>query len=275
MDASERCVIAPLAARGVEAVPAVWDDPAVDWSAFDLVVLRATWDYAERHTEFLEWVQQVAAVTPLANPPAVVEWNADKTYLADLAAAGVPVVPTMFLRPGDEVVLPDAAEVVVKPAVSAGSRRTARYSLPAQRDAAVAHVAALHAEGRTVMAQPYLASVDERGETALLFVAGRLSHAIRKGPLLTPGGVMTTGLFAEEEISPRTPSTAEREVADAVLAAVPVAGDLLYARVDLLDDSGEPVLLELELIEPSLFLDHAGPEAAERLAAAIVARLGG
>ncbi|MFZ4517825.1 MAG: ATP-grasp domain-containing protein [Microthrixaceae bacterium] len=260
---------AALDAAGAAARPAVWDDPDEDWEGFDLVVVRSTWDYVPRRHEFLAWAHAVEQVTELANPAAVLRWNTDKRYLADLAAASVPTAPTTFLLATeldpedpstDEVVraaLPGDGDVVVKPTVSAGSRDTVRHP-PEHGDAAVAHATALLAAGRDVMVQPYLGDVDTFGETGMVYLGGEFSHGFRKGPLLEPGGAPVSGLYAEEEISPRVPSDAERAVADAVLAAVDARfgdGALLYARVDVLPGpDGAPVLLELELTEPSFFL---------------------
>jgi glutathione synthase/RimK-type ligase-like ATP-grasp enzyme len=252
-------------------VPAVWDDPSVDWDGYALVVVRSTWDYVDRRDAFVAWARTVPR---LANPAAVLAWNTDKRYLAELAAAGLPTVPTEFLAPGDPFAAPDAAELVVKPTVSAGSRDTRRHSAE-HADAAAAHVAELHAAGRTAMVQPYLGDVDHAGETALLYLGGALSHAIRKGPMLPVGGGVPDGLFALEDISRREPSAGERALGERVMSTVRARwGELLYARVDLLPaPGGEPVLIELELTEPSLFLGHA-PGAPERLAAAIAAAVG-
>jgi hypothetical protein len=247
----------------------VWDDPAVDWDAFDLVVVRCTWDYQQRHDAFLAWA---AGVPRLANPSPVIAWNTDKRYLGELAAAGLPTVATTFVAPGEAFVAPDAPELVVKPSVSAGARDTQRYAAGEAGEAA-AHVARLHAEGRTAMVQPYVDGVDAAGETALLYLGGAYSHAIRKGPLLEPGGAPPEGLFAPEDIRARRPSAAERALADRVVAAMTERwGPLLYVRVDLLPGPGaEPTIIEIELTEPSLFLAH-DDGAAERLAAAIAAR---
>jgi glutathione synthase/RimK-type ligase-like ATP-grasp enzyme len=206
-------------------------------------------------------------VPRLANPAEVIAWNTDKRYLGELAAVGVPVVPTRWYAPGDQVPEPEG-QVVVKPAVSAGARDTRRHDDPA---AAAAHAAELLAAGRTVMVQPYVDGVDAAGETGLVFVGGRFSHAFGKGALLTAGDRATSALFAEEEISEREPSARELEVGEQVLDAAELRGpvaraDLLYARVDLVPGpEGEPLLLELELAEPSLFF-RAGHGAAERWA---------
>lgn len=275
-DEDSALLLAACAAAGLDADWRIWDDPAVDWGSYDLVVIRSTWDYVPRRHDFAAWA---ASVPRLANPADVVAWNTDKTYLRELEAAGVPVVPTRWLEPGGSV--PGAGwtggwgEVVVKPAVSAGARDTARYGAD-EADRARAHAATLLDAGRRVMVQPYLAGVDEAGETAVLHVGGGYSHTVRKGPLLAGGaGTEVDGLWRPEQITSREPSAAERELADRALAAVPGGPDrLLYARVDLLPGpAGEPVVVEVELTEPSLFLTTM-PAAADRLARAIRSRVG-
>jgi hypothetical protein len=271
LDPDDRLVIAPLAARGIEAEPAIWDDPGVDWARYDLAVLRSAWDYPPRRDAFVEWAH---AVPRLANPAPVISWNTDKSYLAALASAGVPVVPTEWLPPGTPwTPRAEAGEVVLKPSISAGSKDTGRYDLadPLHRRLAAELVERLHEAGRSVMLQPYLPAVDTRGETALLYFGGRYSHAIRKGPLLTGPDLGFEGLYKEEQISARSATPAELAIAEAALAQVP--GDPLYARVDLIPGpSGAPLVVELELAEPSLFLGYADG-AAERFADAITSAL--
>ncbi|WP_433794338.1 ATP-grasp domain-containing protein [Actinoplanes sp. CA-252034] len=261
--------------RGVAVDVVRWDDPEADWPAYDLTVIRSPWDYTDRPEAFVAWARSVPR---LANPADIVAWNTDKKYLGDLAAAGIPIIPTEYIGPGESWTPPADGEWVVKPTVSAGSRDTARYLLPGQHAEAVAHVGRLTAAGRTAMIQPYLSAVDTDGETAVLCIsdgAGELtfSHGIRKGAMLTVRGDVTVDLDSER-ITPRTPSPAELELAGRVLAAVPGGSkQLLYARVDLIPGpDGAPRLIELELTEPSLFLRHA-PGAAERLADAIIARI--
>jgi glutathione synthase/RimK-type ligase-like ATP-grasp enzyme len=263
-------LLAACAATGLDAEWRVWDDPAVDWNSYDLVILRATWDYPLRRDEFVAWADSVPR---LANPADVVRWNTDKRYLADLAAAGVPTVATTWLVPGDEVAIPEDGEYVVKPAVSAGGVDTGRYG-PEHADLAREHARRLLDAGRPVMVQPYLPAVDTHGETALLYSGGAYSHAIRKGALLAGPGSQVEGLYRPESIDAREPSEAERDIAEATLAAVPGGADrLLYARVDLVPGTdGAPQLLELEVTEPSLFLTYA-PRSADRFAAAIAARV--
>lgn len=272
-------LLAALHDAGVDASVADWDDAGVDWATYRAALLRSTWDYAERLPEFLAWADRTATLTTLINPPAVVRWNTDKHYLAELERAGVPVVPTRFVEPGEIAVEEldrflteeGIAEWVVKPAVGAGSRDAARYASGEEREASV-HVERLLDAGRSVMLQPYLDQVDLHGETAIIYLGGRFSHAIRKGPLLRRSTGPTDALFAQEHITPRVPAAEELRIAERVLTALPFAAPL-YARVDLIRSAdGAPRLLELELTEPSLFFAHA-PDAADRLAAQLRAQL--
>jgi len=257
-----------------------WDDASVDWSRFDLALLRSTWDYTERVDEFLDWAQRAAIQTRLINPLAVVRWNTDKHYLHDLERAGIATVPSVFVEPNgdaktglDHFLLRHAsAEFVVKPAIGAGSRDAQRYAR-GQRENALAHVRRLLGERRSVLLQPYLDRVDEHGETALIYFGGEFSHAIRKGPLLKADEGPTRALFAAEHITARTPEADELHLAEQTLAAIPFAKPLTYARVDLIHDAQHaPRVLELELTEPSLFFAHAAGSA-ERFARAVLARL--
>jgi hypothetical protein len=263
--------------RGVLVDAVRWDDPTADWDAYDLAVLRSPWDYPARRDEFVAWAYRVPR---LANPADIVDWNTDKRYLSGLIEAGLPITPTEFVAPGAAWTLPDTGEWVIKPTISAGSKDTGRYACPEQAELAAAHLASLQAAGRTVMVQPYLAAVDAAGETAVLFTpdAGgtlAVSHAIRKAAMLTGPYAGDPDLAALESIEPREPTAAEVAVAERTLAAVPGGPErLLYARVDMIPGpDGSPLLVELELTEPSLFFLEA-PGSAERFAAAIVARLG-
>lgn len=273
------CARAGLAARAL-----AWDDASVGWNRVDAALLRSPWDYTERLPEFMAWCERTARLAPLLNPLPVIRWNTDKHYLADLAALGVPVVPTEFVEPDAEplealqrfLAAHDAAEFVVKPAVSAGARDTQRYQR-SQEFAAGNHLARLLDSHRSAMLQPYLPAVDADGETALIHIDGRYSHAIRKGALLKTGDAPAADPHAVGDISGREPAEDERRLADQVLAAasrlLKLDHPLLYARVDLLrGPDGAPRLLELELTEPSLFFAQA-PEAADRLAQALLARL--
>jgi hypothetical protein len=264
--------------RGVDATVVAWDDRSVDWSSFDLAVIRSTWDYARRDREYVRWLQRVERRSRLANPAAVVEWNIDKRYLRDLMESGVPVVPTTFVEPGDMVRIPDRGEIVVKPVVSAGAADTRRYRLPDHGDAARAHVDELLQDGRAAMVQPYLTSVEEPGEVDLVYLRGQFSHAVRKVSPLAEAGEPAVVLPHAERATATEATPEQRALADAALAEVarrfPDAAPFLYARVDLvLGLRGEPLVLEVELAEPSLYL-RVAPEAAERFADAIAVTLG-
>ncbi len=289
---------AALEALGAAVTIADWHDATMAWDRFELVVVRSPWDYTTQLEAFLAWAEKVASVTTLANPLPVLAWNTDKRYLAQLAAHGVPVVPTTVLEPGDDrdatrgrageaawdralssAATGATAAVVVKPVVSAGARDTERFDL-ADATGARAHAGALLGAGRAVLVQPYLAGVESQGETALVYLGDRFSHALRKGALLVPGVEMVQGLYRREQMAARDPDPAELVVADQVLDALQFCvpgverSELLYARVDLVPGAdGEPVLLELEVTEPSLFHAHA-PGSATRFAEAIAARLG-
>jgi hypothetical protein len=275
LDPDDRLAIPELRRHGCVVHPVAWDDPAVDWSAFDLAVLRSPWDYPPRRDEFVAWAR---GVPRLANPAPVVAWNTDKRYLGDLTGVGVPVVPTTWVDLDEQWEPPRRGEWVLKPAVGAGSRYVGRYRLddPDHRRLAAEHLARLRAMRRVAMIQPYLAAVDRQGETGLVFLAdpggGGLAfhHAIRKGPMLTRPEADVAGLYGAEDISPRTATATEVAVAEKALAAVPGGTDtLLYARVDLIPGpDGSPLLVELELTEPSLFL-ASHPDGPAAFAAAI------
>ncbi|MFJ3175120.1 RimK family alpha-L-glutamate ligase [Streptomyces roseus] len=245
-----------LRARGLDAVAALWDAPDFDWSRCAAVVIRSTWGYEQRLPEYLAWADAVQGVTRLDNPAWLVRWNTDKRYLGELAGRGVPVVPTRFIAPGEDVVLPGHGQFVVKPAVSAGARGAARYTQDLHEKAA-AHITALHAAGSTAMVQPYLTRIDE-GERALVFLGGSFSHAVRKGPVLTGIGTVDDDRVPHPGLVGHLPSPAELALAEAALAAVPGSPGLLHARVDIATaDDGTPVVMELELVEPNLFMGHS------------------
>lgn len=260
---------AAAAAHGTAAEIVLWDDPAVDWQRFDAVIVRSCWDYIARREEFLAWA---ARVPRIQNSAEVLAWNTDKVYLRQLQDAGLPIIETRWdVGVGDDI--GEHAEWVVKPTISAGAKDTARWGTPQE---VWAHSAALAAGGRRSMTQPYIASVDDEGETALLYFTGTFSHAIRKGPLLERGEGVQQDRDSRESISPRIPTSAQLDVADRVLATTASLLGLttppLYARVDLVTATdGSPVLIELELTEPSLFLRESDGGAG-RLVDAVLTR---
>jgi glutathione synthase/RimK-type ligase-like ATP-grasp enzyme len=267
---------AALRGGGAETQVVDWDNEAADWRSFDLALLRSPWDYALRYAEFLRHAQRIASLTRLENPLPVIRWNTHKRYLLDLARAGASIIPTQLIEPHEDAADAtvralseyDADELVVKPAVGVGSRDSQRHSR-VDRESIEAHVRRLLRAGGSALIQPYLPSVDAQGETALVFFAGRFSHAIRKGALLRAGADPSQMLFAKEQIEARVPAADELQVAEQTLAAIPFDVPL-YARVDLIrGSSGEPRVLELELTEPSLFFAYA-PGSAVRFADAVL-----
>jgi glutathione synthase/RimK-type ligase-like ATP-grasp enzyme len=251
----------------------VWDDEAVDWSAYDRVVLRSVWDYCTRSEEFLAWCRAVGSGR-LRNPPELVAFNADKRYLSQLST---PSVPTTFIAPGDDIPALDG-DVVVKPNISAGARDTGRFGPPAHA-AARALIKRIHANGRVALLQPYLPAVDRCGETALVFIGGQLSHVLTKRAVLRGDGVapiaegelgVAAAMLEDDLVHAGTADTAKQALATAIHAEICERfGVPVYARVDLAEDhDGAPVLLELETIEPSLYL-ATSPGSSERLANAV------
>jgi glutathione synthase/RimK-type ligase-like ATP-grasp enzyme len=248
-----------LAELEVAATIVAWT-AAVDWAAYELVVCRTPWDYFPVVDEFCAWARAVGAVTRLENPAKVITWNAHKSYMVELAASGVRVVPTEVVRRnGDGADGSDGIDtlaafgddlVVIKPAVSGGAMGA--ELLPAASPEAAAHLTGLAADG-DVLVQPFLPEVAE-GETSLVYFDGELSHAVRKVPA---AGEYRVQDHHGGAVHPHVATAAERALAEQTLAAVPAA--TAYARIDLLSDSGGPVLMEAELIEPELFLPYDPP----------------
>lgn len=252
-DHDEAPLLAALKARGVEASMLAWDDPSADPSKFDACVIRSTWNYIHDLPGFLKWAARAAYKSRLFNPLHIVRWNSDKLYLKELRERAVPVVPTLFADAGRPAPDWPWADVVIKPRVGAGSFATKRFS---SRPEALAF---LREQDRDMMIQPYVKSVDGYGERALVWIAGELTHAVRKSPRFTG---------SDESVSEAVaPAEDERLFAQRVLA--PLAARLLYARVDVARaEDGALMLMELELVEPSLFLKQS-PAALERFAGAL------
>jgi glutathione synthase/RimK-type ligase-like ATP-grasp enzyme len=258
-DVDEAPLVEALRAAGVDFEWLAWDDPAVDWDAPIATVIRSTWNYALNLDGFLDWVDRVEAAAPLVNPGDVVRANVRKRYLLQLAARGVPVIATTLVERGRTIPLPEE-KLVIKPEVGAGSLG-AKVFQPGD-PAAAEHLAALTRTGAALV-QPYVASVDGYGERSLVYIDGELSHAIRKTARFSGDSEKIDGPF---EIA-----ADERAVAEAALE--PYASQILYGRVDMArDDHGQPRVMELELVEPSLFLARK-PGAAARYVAGLVRRL--
>ncbi len=256
-----------LIAAGITAEVLAWDDPDVDWSKARLTVLRSSWNYPLHLDAFVEWARVAARESQLWNPLPIVVWNAHKRYLLELAQRDIPVAPTVLVARGSGIALEAVLEargwrdVVVKPAVSAASYRTRRFATGAVK-AGETHLRALAADG-DVLIQPYLPSVEDYGERSLIWIDGVLTHAVRKSPRLDG---QAESVSEAVEIMPAEATLARRVIGS-------VQGPIMYGRIDMAPDrSGEPVLMELELLEPSLFFPQC-PRALDCFVAAIRRRL--
>jgi glutathione synthase/RimK-type ligase-like ATP-grasp enzyme len=262
LKADDELLAAALRRRGSQARSVVWDEAGEPWSEFDLCLIRSTWDYHEKHRAFLAWARQVEAGSALRNPAELVAWNSDKTYLREPAEAGVRTVPTVWIGREAEIELDVVlagegwTEAVVKPTVDLGARNLHRVR---RGEGSTALEKVLQRGG--AMVQPFLPSPEEQGELSLIYIAGELTHAVRKRP--APGDFRVQSIWGGTA-SRTEPTAADVEVAERALAQLDEPP--LYARVDLVKDlEGLPCLIELELIEPNLYLKHH-PPAAEALA---------
>ena len=255
----------------------VWDDPGVDWQSYDRIVVRSAWDYTSKVDDFLAWTDE-RGPERLRNPPELIRFNADKRYLTRLHA---PTVPTTLLEPGEWLPTYDV-EIVIKPNVSAGGRDTGRFE-PAAATDATELVRRIHASGRTALVQPYLRGIEVDGERAVVFLGGEVSHVLHKRPVLRDPGVapLADGAHAPAAVMldpdlvvPGTASAEQVRLAGRVHSELSARfGVPLFARVDMVPGpDGSPVVIELEAIEPMLYLDLI-PGAAERFAAAVNATL--
>jgi len=261
----------PLAQPGIKVVLTPWDQPT-DWSRFDAVIVRSPWDYQKRFDEFLAVLRQIeASGTKLWNPYSLMEWNLHKSYLLELQGRGIPIVPTIHgrdltvARLKDLPGLLDADEIVIKPIVVAGAHRTHRLKFPLS-DAQLLNAVSDHAHSE-YLAQPFLRSIVDEGEYSLIYFGGELSHAILKTP--KPGDFRSQEEFGSRLVS-ITPDESLRRHADRVIAAI--TPQPLYGRVDLIRHHGGFALMEVELVEPALYLSKS-PGAAERFANVIAREL--
>jgi hypothetical protein len=272
----EQPLVESLAALGVHARAAVWDDPSIAWHELDAVVVRSCWDYHLRYDDFFRWIDRVTRCgVPIWNPPATLRWNSRKTYLHDLSIGGVRTVPTLWLLPDNPraataslaTILADTGweRAVVKPIISASAHETWSVTLDEAREDTAAQDARLRAliARLGAMVQPFVREVESDGEWSLQFFGGVFSHAVRKYAALGDFRVTREWGGWHEGVMPPPNVIAQAQHA---LRAAP--GDSLYARVDGVLIDGNLVVTELELLEPSLFLD-ADPSAPPRFAQAI------
>jgi hypothetical protein len=263
----DRLLLKPLAECGIHAEPAIWDDPERDWASFDAVVIRSCWDYHLKYEAFLHWVGLLEqAKTPLWNPAALVRWNANKSYLRDLEAKGIPIVPTFWPEAGDSIRLREKlhelgwAKAVVKPRISATAHRTHLFA--ADDADSVQELFHELRSGPGVMVQKFMNSIVNEGEWSLIFFGGEFSHAVLKKA--KAGDFWVQSDFGGIEQAGDPPARVLRVATCVVHTTEPT----LYARVDGVVDDGQFHLMELELIEPALFFS-AHPEAALRFAEVI------
>jgi hypothetical protein len=258
-----------LEAADTHVSAAIWNDPAVDWSAFDLIIVRTTWDYSHHFSEFQAWLDQMATIpSKVLNPPAIMRWNVDKNYLRELETRGVVIVPTIWHTRGTTIDLRAEmrqhgwTNVVIKPTISAGSHRTWHITAPVT-DLDQTHLAEILTDS-DAMIQPFAESILTEGEWSFIFFNRQFSHAILKQA--QSGDFRIQPQFGGITIPINDPPAALLQQAVQVLDQVEVP--LLYARVDGVNVMGQFQLMELELIEPRLFLD-TNEQAAARFAAAI------
>lgn len=272
IQADDAELAATLARLGSEPVSCIWNDPTVDWSGFDAVLIRTIWDYFKHYAAFLAWLERLDQLgVPTINDSAVLRWNSNKRYLLELAAHGVPTIPTRLVH-GSELGPALAAlrgqQVVIKPTISGGAWHTLRGIVG--EGAFTQALTGLPPE-QDYLLQPFVPAVASAGEWSLLYFAGVFSHAVIKRP--APGDYRVQHDFGGS-VEPRLPDATPLVAAERVLATVATLGygGHAYARVDGVVSAGHFLLMELELVEPFLFL--AGqPDAAERLARDIVARI--
>ncbi|MEW9622637.1 ATP-grasp domain-containing protein [Rhodanobacter geophilus] len=262
---------ATLAGLGVRATPCVWNDPDVDWSRYDAVLIRTVWDYFKHHSQFLHWLDRLDALgVPTINGSRLLRWNSDKRYLAQLETLGIATIPTRFVTHaelGAALAATEGREMVVKPSVSGGAWRTVRGTVG---DPAFAQAARELPPGDYLL-QPFVPAVVEQGEWSLLFFGGRFSHAVVKRPARGDYRVQNEHGGRTEAAEPEAATLAAARQVLATCASLGL-GEAVYARVDGVVADGRFLLMELELIEPSLFLADR-PDAAERFAHLVAARL--
>ncbi len=266
-----------LVARGVDVEIHNWDDAAVDWKRFAVAIVRSPWDYHRRFDEFSTWLKEVSRVTTLHNSADVIAWSLDKRYLSECVAANIPTIPTLFVGSPEDLT-DDVDEllrrdVVVKPTVSAGSNNTERFR--SDYNSALSFVHQILKLGKVAMVQPYQRAIDKEHETALNYFNGTFSHAFRKGAILSTGINVKNGLFVVEDIAAREPTEDQHALGDKVMSfLVRRWGKApLYVRIDLVpDNDGNPIVIEIEMAEPSFFF-HVAPHSADRFAEAVISCL--
>ena len=245
-----------------------WNDKSIAWESFDAAVIRSTWDYVPVRDNFLQFAKNVETKTKLFNSYEVMKWNTDKKYLSIMESKGVPIIPTKFASNIEEA-LPSikwafekATAIAIKPTVGAGARLAGKAT---SEEEAIEYVKKIFEANRTAIIQPYISSVDDEGEKAIIVINGQISHVAKKVPALTKGGHGDAAGHLEitNEI---------RNIVKTISNAVSEWNDLLFARVDVVRMGEKLVLMELELTEPWLFMQFR-PEAGVELFKALEQRI--
>lgn len=253
-----------------------WEDNAVNWDDFDLVVMRSPWNYVKELSRFQKWLSTFPAPQKLWNPLNVIEWNMNKTYLRELANDGFAVVPTLYVDSFDDVVraigdcpaIDDGEEIILKPAVSAGSYLTGRFTRT--NSDALSLAREIIEKTGTLMIQPAIPSVAAKGELSCVFFGSEFSHSFRKGPILAANGGFIDSTYSEK-ISAEIVPEPVMELATALHGHLAAKHQLLYARYDMvITNTGAPLLLEAELFEPSFFFSTS-PQSADEFCRKILA----
>ncbi len=254
MTADDRLAIGPLRDRGIDVESVPWSSTAAEWTRFDAVVLRSCWDYHVRVRAFVDWLEKLEADdVRVVNAVPIVRWNLDKRYLLGLEQRGLPIEPTVWVEPGTSMELGALLdrqrwdEAVIKPAISASAYGTWRVTRPGGVDDQDRLERMLNRG--TVLVQRLNPAVRTTGEWSFVFFGGEYSHAVLKTPAPNEFRI-------QEKLGGRVraaePASRMVHLAKQVVEAIP--GDVVYARVDGIADSNQLTVMEVELIEPSLFL---------------------
>lgn len=259
-----------LIASGLDSTILVWHEPA-DWASYDALIFRSPWDYTERTAEFTSWLADTEKLCRIINAPDLARWNLDKRYLLELGARGVNYTPSTFCNTLTEcqeaitACIAQGDDYIIKPNISAGSKNTGLFS--GKDESAIELCREILSLDKIPIVQPFIRAIQDGAERGMLFFNGRFSHAIRKGPILITGGGYIGGTYTED-ITPAAVSDAEIDLGLATLAAIRgYATDMgwnddaklpLYARIDVVTpEGGDPMLIEAELFEPSIFIRHS------------------
>ncbi len=250
----------------------IWDDNSIEWSNYDAAIIRSTWDYTQNFEKYIEFIDNASNQTKLINNQEVLLWNLDKHYMKELSTK-ISTIPTTYIEKDNKSKLPEYPEYVIKPTISNSGKNSGRFQRK-KDDIKASLLLENILRTSTAMIQPYIPSIDSQGEKSLVFIGGDFSHSIIKGAVLLPEGERSPIASTDANITPAKANDSEIDFAYEVLSATPFdKSDLTYARVDIAkSDNEELMLMELELIEPNLFMSLY-PDATGKLAEAIISQI--